>query len=37
MCEYFDEIEPRYLGTRARIRSDGQGWKDLINNWDFAS
>ena len=37
MYEYFDGIEPRFLGTRAKIRSDGQGWKDLINNWDFAN
>jgi hypothetical protein len=38
MYGYFDGIDPRYLGpSRPFIRGDGQGWKDLINAWDFVS
>lgn len=37
MYEYFKDIDARYLGSRAEIRDDGNGWKDLINNWQFAA
>jgi hypothetical protein len=38
MYGYFDGIDSRYLGpSRPFIRGDGQGWKDLINAWDFVS
>ena len=38
MYDYFDGIDPRYLGSsRPKIRTDGQGWKDLINAWDFTA